>query len=113
MSLIFTDSHVAISKKLGWDEMPAIVAIPAIDKIVNTAIDKRYEIMHNRISFECMANALIKRWSADDVFTLLIDDAKSSLTQYMKKMFISLRCEIEDEMMSGSSYQEAINEWFK
>jgi hypothetical protein len=113
MRLSFTDSHLAISKKLGWDAMPAIVAIPAIDKIVNTAIDQRYEIMHNNASFECIANALIDRWSSDEIFALLIDDAKSSLTPYMKKMFISLRCKIEDEMMSGSSYQEAIHEWFK
>lgn len=113
MVLTFTDSHLAISKKLGWNAMPAIVAIPAIDKIVNTAINQRYEIMHNHASFECIANALIDRWSSDEIFALLLDDAKSSLTPYMKKMFISLRYEIEDEMMSGVYYQEAINEWLK
>lgn len=111
MRLSFNDLHLAISEKLGWGEMPATVAIPAIDYIVNTACA---QVCHatgcDDITFEEMAHIMLKDWSDDAIFAMLGDDEDFSLQGEMKALFISLRYEIEDEMRYGNSFSDAINE---
>lgn len=114
MRLSFNDLHLAFSEKLGWGEMPATVAIPAIDYIVNTACA---QVCHatgcDDITFEEMAHIMLNSWSSDAIFAMLGDDEDFSLQGEMKALFISLRYEIEDEMRYGNSFNDAINEWFK
>lgn len=113
--LSFNDLHLAISKKLGWGEMPAIAAIPAIDYIVNTACAQVcHAVGDTDVTFEEMAVIMLgDSWSSDAIFAMLGDDEDFTLHGEMKELFISLRWEIEDEMKHGSHFQDAINEWFK
>lgn len=96
MTMFFTDLHLALSKKLGWDEMPAKVALPALDKIIKVSgvqDDRVLEKFHSMELFTCLGFPFI-----------YLSDIKD---------FQSLRWEIEHEMFNGMSYEDAINEWFK
>ena len=109
----FTHSHLALSKRLGWDEMPAIVALPAIDKIVNSAIAQVAHATGDSVSFDEMATVMLTNWSPDNIFAMLVEDDDFSLSDYDRQLFISLRWEIEYEMRAGSHFIDAIQEWFK
>lgn len=87
--------HLAISDKLGWGEMPASVSIPAIDRIIEVSGIHYVDSVDMFRPYE-----LFLLMGAPDSLTHLTD-------------FLNLRCEIENEMFKGASYQEAINEWFK
>ena len=115
MTLIFTDSHLAISKKLGWDAMPAIVAIEAIDKIVNTACAQIAHATGDQVTFEEMARIMIDSWSSDDMFCMLADTEDFTLTKLEREELLSLRWMIEKFSMIGCAapYWDAINEWLK
>lgn len=113
MTLIFTDSHLAISKKLGWDAMPAIVAIEAIDHIIDIAYAQVMQYRDHVSREEKAFSMLSDYWTSDAIFCMLIDTERGTLRRRNRELFLSLRAEIEEEMKRGLSYQEAINEWFK
>lgn len=96
MIMIFTDLHLALSKRLGWDEMPAKVALPALDRIIEVSGVQDIQVLEKFYSME--------------FFTYL-----GFPFEYLSdiKDFQSLRWEIEREMFNGIPYEDAINEWFK
>lgn len=93
--MTYTNLHLAIGMKLGWGEMPASVAIPAINKIIEVSGIQHADFVDMFHSYELF----------------LLMGSPASLTHPTD--FLNLRWEIEREMFNGASYQEAINEWFK
>lgn len=91
-----SDLHLAISDKLGWGDMLASVAMPAISRIIEVTGIQDTEV--------------VESFSDTELFTCL-GFPFNSLSEI--KDFQNLRYEIEQEMFRGASYQDAINEWFK
>lgn len=92
----YTNLHLAIIDKLGWGDMLASVAMPAIDRIIEVSGIQDTEV--------------VESFSGTELFTCL-GFPLNSLCEI--KDFQNLRWEIEQEMFHGASYQEAIDEWFK
>ena len=111
----FTDLHLAISKKLGWGDMLAEIALPAINHMASSLIHIITIETGNLISNERALESVSKDYTPDECFGLLapIDFITKSTLNEMVNDFISLRGEIEDYMRRGYNYQEAIAEWFK
>jgi hypothetical protein len=93
--MTYTNLHLAIGMKLGWGEMPASVAIPAINKIIEVS-----GIYH--VDF-------VDMFRPYELFLLM--GSPASLTHLTD--FLNLRWEIEQEMFNGSPYWVAIDKWFK
>ena len=111
----FNNLHLAISKKLGWGDMLAEIALPAINYMATALIHVVTIETGDLISDERALYALSKSYTPDEVFGLLapIDFITKSHWDEMVHDFISLRWEIEDCMRHGMRHQEAIAEWFK
>lgn len=113
MGQTYTSFHTALSKKLGWDAMLAKVALPAIDRIITNHLSHINDCTGDVLSPEDSVTALLRdSWTPDDIFSLLVSP---DYQEWMKEkdLFTSLRFEIEEWMRRGSSYQEAIAEWYK
>lgn len=106
------ENFMKLSRHLGWQDMLSQVAMPAIEEIINNHLEMISDVTGDCFDEDHVVTDLLQ-WSSDEVFWLLSPSRYSSLTSYYKSMFISLRNEIETEMRSGSSYQEAISEWWK
>lgn len=89
--------YTKLSDKLGWNDMLAHIAIPAIEAILEFA---------EHIS---ITNEELLSYDADNIFGLLAGD----VTAEDCESFVALRFEIESAMMNGAPYTEAINEWWK
>ena len=89
------DLAIKLSKKLGWEDMLVHIALPAIDEIIYISglqIDELLKLEANHIfSFLAGIDA-----SQEDIASL-----------------VSVRAEIEEDMHSGMSHTDAINEWWK
>lgn len=104
----FTPLHLAISDKLGWGDILAEIALPAIDTIVSHYIGLVFDAIGDILRPEYAAGFLAKHWHADDIFGLLWlnelgDEDSPELAQ-----FKSLRSAIEADMRMGFSYKTAI-----
>ena len=113
MSNVYSDFHKAISKKLGWDDMLASVALPAIDCIIAHHSSHICDCTGDVLDDEDVAESLLQdSWTPDDIFSKLVSP-DYQIWERDKDFFTSLRFEIESFMRSGDSYQEAIAEWWK
>ena len=109
----FTDLHLAISNKLGWGDMLAEIALPAIQQIINGFANITME-MYGTPETELHLEETMPKMDVDVLFTyLLTQSIEDGYSLKDLRMFISLRGEIEDYMRHGCNYQEAIAEWFK
>ena len=113
----YTNLQLAIRNKLGWGDMPAKVADPAIDRIItnySNVLFEMYGVSEEDLHEDWLEYNML-RIPADYLFGYLyissIDDV--CYNKELCDMFRSLRWEIEQEMFHGASYQEAIDEWFK
>lgn len=117
----FTPLHLAISDKLGWGDMLAEIALPAIDRIISRFLGNIAEATGDVLPMDAAEVLVIyPKWTPDDIFGLLCPDELSSVRctpdfdpHFPYEMFIDLRGEIEEYMRRGMDYQTAINEWFK
>ena len=109
----FTHLHLAISDKLGWGDMLAEIALPAIDRIVNNFANVSME-MYGVPEAELHLDEVMLKMEADVLFSYLIT---SSIEDHysLKDIhdFINLRGEIEYGLRCGYDYKSAIAEWFK
>ena len=86
---------IQLSNKLGWGDMLAHIALPAIEEILyisNKSVDELLLL------------------DADSIFGFL---AGIDVTYEDWSSLISVRDEIEEAMRQGISHTEAINEWWK
>lgn len=86
---------IKLSDKLGWGDMLAHIALPAIEKIIY-------------ISNKTVDELLLL--DADSIFGFL---AGIDVTYEDWSSLISVRDEIEDSMRQGMTHTDAINEWWK
>lgn len=112
----YTNLHLAISNKLGWGDMLASVAMPAIDRIItnySNVLFEMYGVSEEDLHEDWLEYDML-RIPADYLFGYLyISSIDDCYNKELCNMFRSLRWEIEQEMFHGASYQEAIDEWFK
>lgn len=103
-----------VSRKLGWDAMPATVAIPAIEAILN------HYIFLQTAAFGVDANTVVEHLQED--ISKLTDDYLWELlgcwiegmeTNSCSQEFKDLRYEIETSMCSGMDMYEAYKDWIK
>ena len=106
----FTDLHLAISDKLGWGDMLAKIALPAIQQILENAAEQCSAQIEEPVGYELLEDDILAM-SSDALFTLLY--SSKHLSEEGQHLFLSLRGEIEACMRHGYNYQEAIAEWFK
>lgn len=108
----FTPLHLAISNKLGWSDMLAEIAIPAIDRILSNflwLISERHGV---DATPEEAAAILLENYTADDIFGLLgCTDDPNYPGSKDEHDFINLRGEIEPFMFAGFDFVDAIREW--
>ena len=109
----FTPLHLAISDKLGWGDMLAEIALPAIDTIVSHFIGLISDATGDILRPDHAAEYLINHGDSDFIFGLLWLNELGYEDSPELAQFFSLRGEIEDCMRRGMDYQTAINEWFK
>lgn len=100
-----------IVKKLGWNDMPAAVALEAIQRMVNNDI---------AISLDCCGfqddpeDALlsIATRKADNIWLrLFIDSYETHHDEVLKHWALAYRSQIEDWMKAGWYFEDACNEW--
>ena len=113
-----SDLHLAISDKLGWGDMLASVATPAIARIIEGFISWNISCGHSREEmipngdYSKLWNAM-NRFSSDEIFVYIVlttvDDMES---RDRVRFVISLRTEIEYEMgVNRLQYNQALYEW--
>lgn len=113
MGQTYTSFHTALSKKLGWDAMPAKVALPAIDRVITNYLSHINDCTGDVLSPEEAATALLRDyWIPDEIFSLLVSPDYQEWKKE-KALFASLRFEIEEWMRRGNSYEQSIAEWYK
>ena len=113
MGYTYKPFHLALSKKLGWDDMLAKVALPAIDRIITNQISHINDCTGDVLSPDSVAEVLLQdSWTPDDIFSLLVSPDYQTWEQE-KDLFASLRFEIEEWMRRGNSYEHSIAEWYK
>ena len=100
MENLSLNSYLAISNVLGWERLPASVAMPAIDLIISHycyALNERYGIS---IDPNDAADMLTANWPANDIFGLILG-APDEVDPIQLKGFINLREDIEFFMKCG------------
>ena len=91
----FTHLHLAISDKLGWGDMLAKIALPAIDRIINGFANISME-MYGTPESELHLDEVIPKMDADVLFTYLLGQSvEDGYSLKDLQLFISLRGEIE------------------
>lgn len=100
-----------IVKKLGWNDMPATVALEAIQRMINNDI---------AISLDCCGfeddpeDALlsIATRRADNIWLrLFIDSYETHQDESLHHWALTYRSQIEAWMRLGHSFEDACNEW--
>jgi len=105
--MIIKPFHLAISNKLGWGDMLARIAVPAIDKIVTNYLAAINERTGDVLTPEEAVPALLEYYTADDIFGLLGDDGDLNyLGSENERQFIGLRKQIEYFMFEGFSIEK-------
>ena len=109
----FTPIHLAISKKLGWGDMLAKIALPAIDCIISHFLGLISDATGDVLPIDA-AEVLVTSpaWTPDEIFGLLCTDGGDPMSSPVMQ-FIGLREEIETYMRRGMDFESAINEWYK
>ena len=85
-----------IVKKLGWNDMPATVALEAIQRMIN-----------NDIADSLLSIAL---WDADKIWmTLFVNDYQTLNDESLEHWAITYRNQIEAWMKLGYAFEDACN----
>lgn len=97
-----------LSKVLGWGDMRATIALPAIEHMINTHIARMAQKAGVSLTPEDCDYLL--EWKSDHIFGLLMPGDVDEWTARKYHTFLAVREEIEMEMRVGFTYQEAIEE---
>lgn len=100
----FTPLHLAISEKLGWGDMLAEIALPAIQQILDNCAKECSMQIEEPVGYETLEDDIL-RMDGDDLFAHLIE-VGDPREDYL--LIVALRGEIEADMRMGFSYKTAI-----
>lgn len=87
---------IQLSSRLNWGDMLAHIALPALDAICNEAF------------LLGLSDDDILSLKPNDIFGLLVGD----INQEDYQAFIAARPRIEQEMLNGVPYLDAIHMWY-
>lgn len=104
----FTHLHLAISNKLGWGDILAEIALPAINTIVSHYIGLVSDATGDILRPDLAAEFLVNHWDSNSIFGLLWLNELGYEDSPELAQFISIRGEIEADMRMGFSYKTAI-----
>lgn len=100
-----------IVKKLGWNDMPATVAIPAIQRMINNDIAVGADccgVVEDRED----SLLSIATWSSDVIWMkLFVSDYYSLHDEVLEHWAITYRSLLESIMKKGFSFEEACNHY--
>lgn len=100
-----------IVKKLGWNDMPATVAIPAIQRMVNNEIAVTLDCCGTHESEE-ETLLTIASWNTEQIWvSLFINDYQSMHDESLHHWASTYRSQIEAWMRLGHSFEEACGEY--
>ena len=100
-----------IVEKLEWNDMPALIALDAVQIMVNNYISGVADCTEDSIS-EDTALYLINYLDANDIWlTLFIYDYDTLNDTKMQSYALLLRADIEESMRNGETFTEARREW--
>ena len=100
-----------IVEKLEWNDMPAHIALDAVQIIVNNYISGLADCTEDSIC-EDTALDLINYLDADNIWlTLFIHDYDTLNDTKMQSYALLLRADIEESTRNGETFTEARREW--
>lgn len=102
-------NYSSLASRLGWENMQAEVAIPALNKIVTNYINLIADCTGDVIDPDDAVAVLIS-WNPDSVFDLLVED---DFTTFGTSHLHELREDIEWGMRIGFAFMDALKGWWK
>ena len=100
-----------IVKKLGWNDMPATVALEAIQRMINNDIAVVADCCGVDEDPE-LSLLNIATWDADKIWmSLVICDYQTLHDESLRHWAMTYKLQIEAWMRSGHSFEKACNEW--
>jgi predicted helicase len=101
-----------IVKKLGWNDMPALIALDAVQIMVNNYISGLADCTEDSICEDTALDLISNHLEVDNIWlTLFIYDYDTLNDEEMHQQALSLRWEIESYMRKGDTFTEARREW--
>jgi hypothetical protein len=100
-----------IVKKLGWNDMPATVALEAIQRMINNEIAVLLDCCGTQESEEETLQ-IIASWEDEQIWLSLFgNDYQTRNDESLEHWALTYRPQIEAWMRLGHSFEEACNEW--
>ena len=112
MNITQLSAIMQIVKKLEWNDMPAHIALDAVQIMVNNYISGVADCTEDTICEETALNLISNHLDVDNTWlTLFIHDYDTLNNEEMHQQALSLRWEIERHMRNGEAFTEARREW--
>ena len=101
-----------IVNKLGWNDMPANIALDAIQIIINNYISGLADCTEDIICVDTALDLISNHLEVDNIWlTLFIYDYDTLNDTKMQSYALLLRADIEQSMRNGEYFTEARREW--
>lgn len=101
-----------IVKKLEWNDMPAHIALDAVQIMVNNYISRLADCTEDIISEDTALDLISNHLEVDNIWlTLFIHDYDTLSDTKMQSYALLLRADIEESMRNGETFTEARREW--
>ena len=107
--MLSLSNYCALASRLGWGDMQADVAMPAIERIVCNYISQIADCTGDKLTEEDAVKTLLSWKDSNKIFDCLVEDSFNTLGSNLS----NLRVEIETWMRMGFEFVDAINEWWK
>lgn len=105
--MLSLSNYCALASRLGWGDMQADVAMPAIQRMVRNQICLMADCTGDQLSEEQAVEAMLSWKDSNKIFDCLVEDSFDTMGSNLSQ----LRVEIETCMRMGFSFVDAIKEW--
>jgi predicted helicase len=101
-----------IVNKLGWNDMPAHIALDAVQIMVNNYISGLADCTEDSICEDTALDLISNHLEVNNIWlTLFIHDYDTLNDTKMQSYALLLRADIEESMRNGETFTEARREW--
>ena len=101
-----------IVNKLEWNDMPAYIALDAVQIMVNNYISGLADCTEDSIREDTALDLISNHLEVDNIWlTLFIHDYDTLNDTKMQSYALLLRADIEESMRNGETFTEARREW--